>query len=276
MSNFLQRTIFGAVYVGLVIAALFLNTYLFYAVMFTFMVLSLYEYYQLIFTSSNIEYRVLGFFIAIACFIAQILDVKSFVWLFISGLLFSAVAAFFIRLSPISRRTAKLWVMGMLYIVLPLCVLTHYHQERYYTPALGNKPDLLVLATFILIWVNDTGAYLTGRWLGKHPLAPKISPKKTWEGFIGGALITLGVAYLFVENNWFNIKLGPMLALAAVFSVFGPVGDLFESSLKRKAGVKDSGNIIPGHGGILDRLDGLLMATLATTVIALLYLIASV
>lgn len=119
---------------------------------------------------------------------------------------------------------------------------------------------LLLLAIFIFIWVNDTGAYLIGSRWGKRRLAPNISPKKSVEGSIGGLLLVLLSAVvlrllLFPELSWLRI-----LLIATVVTVFGTIGDLFESSLKRQAGVKDSGKLIPGHGGILDRIDSLLLA----------------
>ena len=110
----------------------------------------------------------------------------------------------------------------------------------------------------ILVGLNDTFAYLTGVLIGKHPIAPKISPKKTWEGFIGGTLLTAAVgAYCFyaffdITNIWQGAIVG------ALMSVFGTAGDLFESALKREKGIKDSGQFLPGHGGALDRFDAFL------------------
>ncbi len=113
------------------------------------------------------------------------------------------------------------------------------------------------MLVFILIWSSDTFAYLTGKAIGKHPLHTALSPKKTWEGFAGGTILTaLCSAILF--HYW---NLGPITAgitLGAAFSIFGTAGDLFESALKRVHNIKDSGNFIPGHGGALDRFDAFL------------------
>jgi len=110
-----------------------------------------------------------------------------------------------------------------------------------------------------LLWTNDTGAYLSGRSFGKHKLAPKISPGKTIEGFIGGVILALVLAYFMpvitgelTETRW--------IVIAFIIAVFSNAGDLVESMLKRSCGVKDSGAILPGHGGILDRFDGILLA----------------
>ncbi|MDY3547709.1 phosphatidate cytidylyltransferase [Riemerella anatipestifer] len=110
---------------------------------------------------------------------------------------------------------------------------------------------------FVLIWSSDSFAYVFGRLLGKHKMAPKISPKKTWEGFIGGVLSTMLLGF-FIEQNYTELR-GNWILVGVLVSVFAPMGDLLESQLKRTFGVKDSGNIIPGHGGILDRLDSFMV-----------------
>ncbi|MHA3046960.1 phosphatidate cytidylyltransferase [Riemerella anatipestifer] len=110
---------------------------------------------------------------------------------------------------------------------------------------------------FVLIWSSDSFAYIFGRLLGRHKMAPKISPKKTWEGFIGGVLSTMLLGF-FIEQNYTELR-GNWILVGVLVSVFAPMGDLLESQLKRTFGVKDSGNIIPGHGGILDRLDSFMV-----------------
>lgn len=114
-------------------------------------------------------------------------------------------------------------------------------------------------ATFFLVWATDTGAYLIGRGVGRHLLAPQVSPQKTVEGSLGGLFLCLAVG-LFM-GRWFNGIPGVfLLGLSFVVSTSAQIGDLFESALKRAAGVKDSGNLIPGHGGILDRFDSFVFA----------------
>ncbi len=117
--------------------------------------------------------------------------------------------------------------------------------------------SLEVLMLFILIWSSDSFAYFTGRLFGKHKMAPKISPKKTWEGFAGGVVLTLILGF-FIEQYYPELR-GNWMLVGFLVSVFAPLGDLVESQLKRSFGVKDSGNIIPGHGGILDRLDSFII-----------------
>ena len=114
------------------------------------------------------------------------------------------------------------------------------------------------MSVFILTWVNDTGAYLSGRTFGKTKLFERISPNKTWEGSIGGVVFTLlGSAVLF--HFWPSFTLTIWMGAAVLISIFANLGDLMESAFKRNAGVKDSGNVMPGHGGILDRFDAILL-----------------
>ena len=117
------------------------------------------------------------------------------------------------------------------------------------------------LLAFFPTWANDSGAYLVGRWVGRHPFAPRISPKKTWEGSVGGWI--LGVAVAWALGNCVGLSPSHGLLLGVVVCLAATAGDLVESMFKRWAGVKDSGSLIPGHGGVLDRIDSLLFAVTA-------------
>ena len=125
----------------------------------------------------------------------------------------------------------------------------------------GNsyKPEIL-LGAFILVWTNDSFAYLVGRALGKQKLFPRISPNKTVEGFLGGLFFSCIASY-FIAKYSGSLSFNNWLIMAIIISVFGTLGDLVESKFKRQAGVKDSGIIMPGHGGLLDRLDSIIFAT---------------
>jgi phosphatidate cytidylyltransferase len=126
---------------------------------------------------------------------------------------------------------------------------------------------LLPLSVFVFLWVNDTGAYCVGSLLGRHKLFPRISPGKSWEGCIGGAVFVLAAAYLigeYIDMGILNTR--QWLGLGLVVVVFGTWGDLVESLFKRTLGIKDSGNILPGHGGMLDRFDSSLLAIPAAVV----------
>ena len=116
-----------------------------------------------------------------------------------------------------------------------------------------------VLFTLALVWAADTGAFFAGRWLGRVPLAPRVSPKKTWEGVIGGVLLSGVVAW--VAARWLPVKeVWPFVMVCVAVAALSIVGDLTESMLKRAAGLKDSGNVFPGHGGMLDRIDSVTAA----------------
>lgn len=143
---------------------------------------------------------------------------------------------------------ANRWLTLCGYIILPFIAITQY-------PFVGETyHPYMILAIFIMIWTNDTFAYIFGKSFGKHKLYEKISPKKTIEGFVGGLIFCLIVGVIisrFVTTfTWYQWAI-----IAIIVSIFGTIGDLVQSKFKRQAGVKDSGNLIPGHGGILDRLD---------------------
>ncbi len=153
--------------------------------------------------------------------------------------------------------------LSMIFVAFPCGIMMMFYNDYFIGT---DKGWLLLIFSIILIWVNDIFAYLTGVSIGRHKLFERISPKKTIEGSIGGAVFTMLFAYLlnpFVLNvyffdNYLNDMQVIFLALGIV--VFGTLGDLTESMMKRHAGVKDSGNLIPGHGGILDRFDATFMA----------------
>lgn len=142
-------------------------------------------------------------------------------------------------------------VAGLVFVVLPFSAVVRLHG----VDVIGHQ---LLLFTVVLVWAGDTAAYFVGRSIGRWKLAPTISPNKTWEGAIANFLGALLVAAIF--GHWNRIAPWHMLAMGAVGSVAGQIGDLFESAWKRSAGVKDSGTILPGHGGMLDRIDALILA----------------
>jgi phosphatidate cytidylyltransferase len=145
-------------------------------------------------------------------------------------------------------------VFGVVYVA---GLLGHLMLLRGLDDVFGFK---LAVLTMTLIWIGDTGAYFTGMAFGKRPLAPKISPKKSMEGLAGGALFTLTAAFLIARYWIWELSNWQALVIGLGVAVFGTLGDLFESLLKRDAGVKDSGNLLPGHGGVLDRFDSMMFA----------------
>ncbi len=154
-------------------------------------------------------------------------------------------------------------LMGIIYVVLPFAMwanflngptvlATGYEQEGY-------NPHLL-LGLFFLLWTNDTGAYLVGSAIGKHKLWERISPGKTWEGFFGGVVLSMAIGYV-ISLFYTELHYIIWMVIALIASVIGTLGDLVKSVFKRSIHVKDSGTILPGHGGILDRFDSFLLAT---------------
>lgn len=156
-------------------------------------------------------------------------------------------------------------MMSQMYIALPFALLNVLAFHTNVTGSASEYNPILPLSIFIFNWVNDTGAYCTGVLFGKHRLFERISPKKSWEGSIGGAVFCVIAAFVMAHFFPF-LSLGVWVGLGLVIVVFGTWGDLTESLLKRTLGIKDSGNILPGHGGMLDRFDSSLMVIPAAVV----------
>jgi phosphatidate cytidylyltransferase len=169
--------------------------------------------------------------------------------LFVLGL---AVITLFTRRPLVETLPAAgMSASGLLLVALPLTYAVRLHGWGEYGP-------WLLLFALVITWAGDTAAYFAGRALGQHPLAPHLSPKKTWEGSLASVTASIMVAVLF--QRWLHAPLGFLIGMAVAGNVAGQVGDLLESAYKRSAGVKDSGAILPGHGGVLDRIDALILA----------------
>ncbi|HRE89966.1 MAG TPA: phosphatidate cytidylyltransferase [Myxococcota bacterium] len=156
------------------------------------------------------------------------------------------------RPDPIDKAAHRLFALwaGFIYIVIPF----------HYGVKLGIDQDPWILYALGVVWSGDTGAYFAGRFLGRHKLHPRVSPKKTIEGAIGGIAASIGGGLLMVSVLGLPMPTGYVVAYSAIGGALGQLGDLAESLLKRTFGVKDSGAILPGHGGMLDRLDGVIFA----------------
>jgi len=273
--NLIQRTVSGLVYV-LVIAicttplgehifSSFLpevkQQYLFYGLITFFLVVGLYECIRIMKFDNGI-YKWLVF--PVAAIIYYRFSKRFFYHGFFFDVNFSEILSF--ALIPIAVITlfgysrelyfenGKL-IFTVIYLALPFGFALGLPKFSKLDP---DKPFTLeVFMLFVLIWSSDTFAYLTGKFFGKHKMAPKISPKKTWEGFAGGVVLTLILGF-FVEQYFPELR-GNWMIVGLLISIFAPLGDLVESQLKRSFAVKDSGNIIPGHGGVLDRLDSFII-----------------
>lgn len=177
------------------------------------------------------------------------------------------VQAFIKQSDPI--RSISIVCFEQFYIGLPLCIFV------LMTDFFKFHPWVMVCG-LAMIWINDTGAYLVGSMLGRHKMFPALSPKKSWEGFVGGLIFNIGAAFIFyycfnLYSYAFLKTVYGWIVIGAFVTVFATIGDLFESMLKRSLGIKDFGNIIPGHGGVLDRIDSLLFVVPGITIVLCLF-----
>jgi phosphatidate cytidylyltransferase len=172
----------------------------------------------------------------------------------LAGLMSTLVFAFVIK-GGVSTVSVSVTVLGVAWIGLGLA-------HALLLRDIDEHGVLAVFTVLLAVWAGDAGAYFIGLLFGRHKLAPTVSPGKTWEGLIAGIVATIGVTFLAVyEENFLSIP--ESLVLGAVIAIAAPLGDLFESALKRDADVKDSGRLLAGHGGVLDRIDALLFAWVA-------------
>ena len=260
LPNIVVRILAGAVFVSLLLGGILINQYTFVIIFSVLTALSLSEFYGLVEKDAKVPvirtWNVLGgFFLFLGGFYycAHEASVIAFVPYMIYLLALFVSELYMKRQNPIQSLAYSL--LGQVYIAAPFA-LTNYLVFAYEP---GSYHYVYILALLVFIWVNDSFAYLTGIAFGKHRLFERISPKKSWEGFIGGAAVAVASALIFA-HFFANLSVFAWLGFAAVTVAFGTWGDLFESLIKRTLGVKDSGNMIPGHGGILDRFDSTILA----------------
>ena len=258
MSNLMLRALTGTIFVAVLVVCIVLGGVYFHVLFGILAIIGLNEFYGLFKkapVSPNISQGlILGTLFYFLCTWVLLDEVwTDFTHGFLL-LVFPLVAlGELVRKKKTPFENMGITILGWLYVVLPLVIL-NYLMWNAESQQWDNY--LPVLSVFIFVWTSDTFAYLIGRKLGKHKLFERISPKKTWEGFIGGIVFTViagAVFAYFTKQNYVNFMI-----LGAVISVFGTLGDLVESMLKRSLKVKDSGNILPGHGGILDRIDAVI------------------
>lgn len=261
MSNFLKRTLSGALFVVVLIGSILWNSYSFALLFAAVVVWALFEFYSLVKTKDIHPQKYIGVLFGVLLFLAIFQNARNYLHFGFFILLIPATAGIFLlelfRNKPNPFQNIAFTLLGILYIAVPFSLLCYLVYPDYIT--LKYNPEILI-GYFVLIWTSDTGAYLTGITFGKHPLFKRISPKKSWEGFIGGTILTIIVAWV-VSMFSHEINLYQWLVVALIIAIFGVLGDLVESMLKRSLDVKDSGNFLPGHGGILDRFDSLIISS---------------
>ncbi|MBY0485726.1 MAG: phosphatidate cytidylyltransferase [Flavobacteriaceae bacterium] len=279
MNETLKRAISGAIYIILLLASILFSTESFFILFGIFLLIAVYEFCSLI--QINKVFPILFaflFYIIVTAISSYRSETQNLLFdifkkryeitvnvnqlnlvLLVITLVVSIkciVFLFYDSIQKISNSSKYLYLLG--YIILPFIFITKISfGVKDYNPK-------IIIGLFILIWTNDTFAYIVGKSIGKHKLLERISPKKTIEGFVGGVIFAVIAGFLISK---YYIQAGPKhldksiliwTIIAVIVGVIGTIGDLIESKFKRIAGVKDSGKIMPGHGGILDRLDSVI------------------
>jgi len=257
---FFTRSITGIILAVLVISSI-IGHYLFFSILFLLiMVLGLFEFYTLLKSIDVYPNKFSGILSGISLFVTNALvatgnaEFRILMVNFIVIFLIFFIELFQKHSKPFSDITFA--VFGLIYIALPFSLL-NYLANPSIEP--GVRHTSILLGFFLIVWINDTGAYIVGSLIGKRRLFPRHSPKKSWEGAIGGAVLSL-VAGFVISGHCKVLATLDWLAISVIIVVFSTYGDLFESMFKRSLNKKDSGSILPGHGGILDRFDGVFFA----------------
>ncbi len=281
MNEFFKRTLSGTIYVGVVVGSILYGSYIFLGIVALLAGLAIKEYNNLHHKYSSLSDRISEASAVLPClacyFMLQGTSGQHIA--LISGICYASVIIVLLiaELWDTKNNPFTIWghiLISHIMIALPFATMC----------MLFAIDKWLLLAIFVLIWINDSGAYLVGSMTaklpnGNHKMFPRVSPKKSWEGLIGGIVLSIGAGVLLAHLGWFDLLtenintylIGTVFAL--VVSVFGTIGDLVESLMKRTIGVKDSGRFLPGHGGILDRFDSILLAAPMVLIIITIILI---
>ncbi len=258
MKSFWKRTLTGVILITLIIGALLLGAFTFLALCFLLNVLGLLELYRM-FRIQNTGRKTSAILLSGWLFLSAALVIAGRCNANILILSFPLIAVIF--MAELGRKSNNRFVnlafifLGIIYVTVPFILL-------FASAFIGDgqaaiyKPNIII-GYFFMLWANDSGAYVFGTLFGKHHLSPGVSPNKTWEGSAGGGLLVMVVAY--INHLFINpISLGGWMVIGGFVIVTGTLGDLVKSLMKRSVNIKDCGNILPGHGGILDRFDSLI------------------
>ncbi len=263
IKNLGVRIATGIVFIAVLMTGILYNQYSYLIVFSLITTLALYEFYGLVCKTKSTELNrglntLGGLLLFIGGFFFFSSPDKQLITLVPYGIyiLTLFISELFLKGSNPIQSLAYA-VLGQIYLAIPLSLLSYL--------AFGYDMDnkayhyAFLLALFVFIWVNDSFAYLTGSLFGKHRMFERISPKKSWEGFIGGAIFTIAASVVFA-SFFTQLPLWGWIGFAIIMIIFGTLGDLVESLFKRTLNVKDSGNLLPGHGGILDRIDSVIFS----------------
>lgn len=275
-NNFIQRAVTGVLFVVILVGCI-LYSPLSFGILFTLIsALSVHEFTHLMNQSGEVSINkaITGLggaylFLALMGFCTLTTDARVFLP-YLALLLYLIITELYLKKkNPIGN-----WAFSMLsqlYVALPFALLNVLAFQNAPEISSVTYNPILPLSIFVFIWLSDTGAYCVGSMIGKHRLFERISPKKSWEGSIGGGIFSIASSFAFAHFFPF-MPVWQWAGLAIIVVIFGTWGDLTESLMKRQLGIKDSGNILPGHGGMLDRFDSALMAIPAAVVY--LYILA--
>lgn len=289
MNNLSKRTLTGAIFVLALVGSIILGSITFYLMFSIILILTMLEFYNLSTLAKAEPQKWLGIFTGwlffTFCFLysVEFIQLRFFMIFIPIFILFLINELYLFHKRPFT--SVAFTFLGILYVALPFALLNFFVFQNANLiidqESINSSDDLinqafdlmsilnpnktivytpyLLLGFFILIWLYDTFAYVFGVWLGKHRLFERVSPKKSWEGAIGGMIITIGLSFfmplLFPFLAWYN-----WMVLATIVVISSTYGDLVESLFKRSLNIKDSGNLLPGHGGVLDRFDSVLIA----------------
>lgn len=259
MGNFIKRTFSGAIFVVILISGICFHPIGFLAVFLGISLMGTYEFYKLIRKTEASPQITLGLISAgllfLSCYASAHLNIKSVFLLFTFSLVLLPIIEMY-RKKEKPFTNIAFTIMGLCYVALPFSLLNYlafpFNELQFHYE--------IVLGVFVMIWANDTGAYIVGVNFGKNRLFERISPKKSWEGSIGGAIVTLLITW-GISQFFMDLNLIQWLITGVIVVIFGSLGDLVESLFKRSINIKDSGTILPGHGGILDRFDAILLVS---------------
>lgn len=268
MNNFLRRTLTGAGIVLFILGGFWLHPVSFFLTGLILLAGAQYEYYLIIRRSDVSPQTVLGMLTGLALYIiatlvsSGVLQQKMF--LILIPLIILILVAELYRMGEKPFDSLAHTIFPVIYVAIPFSLFPFAAFSHTGLNSILPHPEIIfspgiIVWFFLLVWSNDTGAYLSGITFGRHKLFERISPKKTWEGLAGGLVLAVVVAYLV--PGWLGVvDRIQWVIIAIIISVIGTFGDLVESMLKRSAGVKDSGTIMPGHGGFLDRFDSTILS----------------
>ncbi|NLJ42943.1 MAG: phosphatidate cytidylyltransferase [Bacteroidales bacterium] len=268
MSNFLRRTLTAVWIVVFILGGFWLHPVTFFLTGLVLLTGAQYEYYLIVRSNGTPVQMVNGIITGAALYIISSLVAAGHIDARFLMLIF--IPAFLIMTNELYRKQERPFdslahtFFGVVYIAFPFSLFPFAAFSQTGMDTLIPHGDIvfspgIIVGFLLLLWANDTAAYLTGVTIGRHRLMERISPKKSWEGFFGGLIITVLAAWLL--SGWFGVvNTAGWIVIALIITVTGTFGDLIESMFKRSMGVKDSGTILPGHGGFLDRFDSAIVS----------------